>query len=171
MKIVKLMILTLLIGAATVSCKKEVVGPQGAQGAKGADGNANVTVHRYGATTFTNSNYYWESFFPSGLTSAMVSNSVILTYYALSNSNIWYTVGSDGPGGSGYSTRQYCFVNDKSVEIRLNNPDGTTYSGPGDVVWDSVKIYVIPATSLAIAQDNNLNLDDYKAVSKYFAVK
>jgi hypothetical protein len=168
MKNQKLFAMILVIGMIALSCEKEgPAGPQGLAGTNGTNGNANVMVYSYGTTIFNSANSYWNTFTPAGLTSANYNSSIFLSYYK--NDSYWYTVGGMGPFGMGYQTRQ--FLSDTPhLNIKLNNYDGTDYSG-FDVIWDSVKVYIVPANIFAIAKDQHVNFNDYNSVADYYDKK
>lgn len=168
MKNTKLIAMILFLGLIAISCKKEVAGPQGAAGKDGKDGNANVTLYSYGPQTFTGTLYRNEFSMP-GMTTNKIDSSMIVAYYRLDLSTAWYEVGQLGKG-SDYQTRGWILTNSTSYNIRLAMPDGSNYIGP-DVIWDSVRVFVVPANTFISAINQNVNFDDYKSVSAFFDKK
>ncbi|HNW71020.1 MAG TPA: hypothetical protein PKI01_11495 [Bacteroidales bacterium] len=173
MKTLKLLAMLLFMVAIAVSCKKEEgpAGPQGPAGTNGTDGNANVTVYGFGETLLNSGNSYWVSFEPAGLTAGMIDSSLFLTYYLPSGGGYpWYPTGCIGPDGA-YQTKLMLYNSFQiSVDVRLYNPDGTAYSGT-DVTWDSVRIFVVPATTFRRAEADNVDFNNYDQVKNYFPEK
>jgi hypothetical protein len=166
MEKLKLMAIVLLIGIIAVSCKKET-GPAGPAGTNGNDGNANVTMYVYGTQSFTSVNGYIASFTPTGLTASMIETSMMLSYYKPGANYPWYTVGGLG-ANLAYQTRMLMYTDPISIDIRLNNPDGTAYTGI-DQTWDSVRIFVVPASVIKIAGKQNIDLKDYASAKNYLS--
>ena len=174
MRTLKLFAMILLIGIIAVSCKKETgptgpQGPSGTNGTNGTNGNANVTVYGFGSTTLNSGNGYYGYFYPAGLTSGMIDSSTVVSYYQV-GANEWNMANGLGPAAN-YATIQYTYGGGSPfVSIYLRNADGTTYTG-SDVTWDSVRIFVVPANIYKIANRNNLDYKNYKAVNNYFKTK
>ncbi len=174
MKTLKLLAMIMITGIVAVSCKKEgPAGPQGAagtNGTNGTNGNANVTVYGYGTDTLKASNNYAANYYPAGLTSGLVDSSIIVTYYSAYPGE-WNMANGYGPSGQ-YATIQYTYGGSTPalVSVYLRNVDGTGYTGV-DVIWDSVRIFVVPANIYKIAKHDKLNYNNYKAVNDYFKAK
>jgi hypothetical protein len=168
MKKLKLLAMVLLIGIVVVSCKKET-GPAGPAGTNGKDGNANVTMYVYGAQTFTSANGYIASFTPAGLSTSMIETSMMISYYKPTGPYPWYTVGGIGSNYE-YQTRMLTYTGPTRIDIRLNNPDGTAYTGI-DQAWDSVRIFVVPASVIKIANKQKVDLNDYATAKNYLSNK
>ena len=171
MKKLKLIAMLLLIGAVAISCKNEAgpAGPAGANGTNGTNGNANVKVYGYGSTTLNATNAYYAHFNPTGLTAGKIDSSLIVSYY-MAGSGQWNMANGLGPSGM-YSTIQYTDpIPPATINIYLRNGDGTGYSG-ADITWDSVRIFVIPASILKSTPAGKLDYRDYHEVSSYFSQK
>jgi hypothetical protein len=169
MKKAKLLAIILLIGIVAISCKKEgPQGPVGTAGANGTNGNANVILYAFGDTTFSAANLYRVNYYPAGLTSGMVDSSLILAYYKQTLYNAWYPVGGIGLNGN-YQTRMFIDpAPPPCVTIRLNNIDGSAYSG-ADVSWDTVRIFVIPANIFRSVLADKVDLTNYLKANEYLS--
>lgn len=161
MKVINLFSLILVMAMITVSCQKEPeVGPRGPAG---ADGNANVIVYLFGDTTLSGSTSI--TYTLDGVTPGMADTCLILPYY--NTGTMWYLVGGLGAGAN-YQTRFWTWNTDPlTMGIRLHNPDGSLYTGI-DVIWEAVKVYVMSPTEFRMAQDNNIDFNNYDQVNAYF---
>lgn len=167
MKNVKLIAIVLMLGIMAVSCKKEKgpVGPAGPAGQAGVNGNANVTVYGYGSHTFT-SGSPWSYYYPDGLTGGMIDSSTIMMYYSQYPGE-WNVANGFGPGAD-YANIVYTSDGPPaSVNVYLQNVDGGSYSG-GDVTWDSVRIFVIPANIFKSTPAGKVDFNDYQSVKSYY---
>jgi len=172
MKTLNLIAVILLFGLITVSCEgpegpKGANGTNGIDGTNGTDGNANVMVYGFPGDTISTTNTYISNTLP--ITSGMTDSSMILPYF--SASSLWYQAGQVGPNAS-YLTRYFIYPNTTScdVTIRIHNVDGTSYTG-ADNIWDSVRIFVIPANVFHMAEQNNLDFSNFNEVNGYFKQK
>ena len=170
MKNLKFLAIVLLIGMIAACEKEGPAGPQGANGingTNGADGNANVAVYGFTTVTFTSSNY--EHSFQLPITEETVDSSLIMPYYF--QYGFWYPAGTVGYSGS-YSTRYYLSPGTPTslLLIQVRNTDGSSYSG-SDVIWDSVRVFVIPANVFYTSLDKGVDYDHYPSVSNYFEPK
>ncbi len=160
----------LFIGAIALfaSCKKSTTGPTGpagATGATGAQGNANVKIYNYGITTFSSSSIL-ARFAPAGLTAQKIDSSLILVYYS-EGAGQWNMANGLGPGGS-YATIQYTEPSDTSVNVYLQDSDGSNYSGSG-VTWQKVRVVIAPTGS--VFRKAELDYSNYAEVAKYYNIK
>lgn len=170
----------LFIGAITLfaSCKKTTTGPKGDTGAagtngtngingtngtNGAQGNANVKIYNYGSTTLTATSD--AKFYPSGLTAQKIDSSLIMVYYSADGAQ-WNVANGLGPNGN-YATIQYT---DPSpyVCVYLKNADGSYYTG-GTVIWQKVRVVIIPTAS--VFRKANINYNNYNEVANYYNIK
>ena len=167
MKKVKMLAILLMIGIIAVSCKKEEgpQGPTGPAGPAGANGNANVTIYGFPGdtltTTFTALNFYLP------ITPGMADSSMILPYYF--TNSFWYLAGGLGYGGN-YLTRfgiEIAVTTTTRVFIGVFDPDATPYSGM-DIIWDSIKIVVIPANIFKKTPIDKVDFKDYQSVKSYY---
>jgi len=171
MKTIKLLAMFLFIGIIAVSCKKEEgpAGPQGPAGTNGTNGNANVKVFGYPKDTLNAANWYELIYSPAGLTAGLIDSSAIFIYYSAYTGQ-WNMANGFGPGAS-YATIQYTDTwSTPYVSVYLRNVDGSSYTG-ADVVWDSVRVFIIPASTLKVAQKQNINFNNYNEVNTYFEAK
>ena len=171
MKTIKLLAMFLFIGIIAVSCKKEEgpAGPQGPAGTNGTNGNANVKVFGYTKDTLNAANGYALSYSPAGLTAGLIDSSAIFIYYSAYTGQ-WNMANGFGPSAM-YATIQYTDTwSTPYVSVYLENVDGTYYSG-SDVVWDSVRVFIIPASTLKVAKQQNINFNNYNEVNTYFDAK
>ncbi len=158
----------LILGIVAVSCKKEA-GPTGQSGTNGTNGNANVRMYSYSQTTLNAGNSYYAYFSPIGLTSGMIDSSLLVTYYR-SGLDDWNVANGLGPQGR-YNTIQFTIPGPPAiVGIYLRNADGTSYTGI-DVVWDSIRIFVVPANVFKIAKHDKVDFQNYKQVKDYYNAK
>lgn len=167
----------LMMGIIAASCEKE--GPQGpagtngtngingTNGTNGTDGNANVTVYGFGSKTFTSSSYEQSYILP--ITAGIVDSSVILPYYHYQS--FWYPVGSVGYMGS-FSTRFYISPASPSSYLlaQVRNADGSAYTG-SEVIWDSTRVFVVPANVFRSSKASNVDFSDYREVEAYYSLK
>lgn len=173
MKTLKFIAVILVLGFFAASCEgpegpkgnNGTNGVDGIDGTDGTDGNANVACYGFGSVTFTSASNYNSFMLP--ISSAMVDSSMIFSYYYTSGG--WYTVGQLGPFGD-YLSRCWLYGGTTSSElgVRVHNPDGSSFSG-SDAVWDSVRVFVVPANSFHMAEQQNLNFANYNEVSGYFS--
>jgi len=163
----------LCIGIVAVSCEKEAgpTGPAGPAGTNGTNGNANVALYSFGSSDFNSGNIYLNDFSLTGTTNSGIDSCLVMSYYIPNGYTNFYMAGQVGPGNT-YQSR--CFINNFNIipafRIILCNPDGTTYSG-ADVTWDSVKVFVIPATTFRRAEADKVDFNSYEQVNKYFPEK
>jgi hypothetical protein len=162
MKSFKLIAILLMLGIIAVSCKKEA----GPAGTNGTNGNANVKVYGYGPTTFNASNFYFAYFSPAGLTGGMFDSSMIISYYS-TGSGSWNVANGMEPLGNYNSIQLTNAGPPANLSFYLRNADGSNYIG-ADVTWDSLRIFVIPATSFRMAQKNHLDFQNYSAVRTFY---
>jgi hypothetical protein len=169
MKNLKLLAIIVFIGIVAVSCKKEEgpMGPAGPTGTNGTNGNANVTVYGFGPKTFTTTSFEHNWILP--VSGGMADSSMIMPYYF--QYDYWYPVGSVGYAGS-FSSRFYLSPETISTLLfaQVRDADGSTYSG-ADVIWDSIRVFVIPANILKSTPAGKVNFKDYQSVSSYYDVK
>lgn len=163
------MAMIILIAFVAASCEKEEgpQGPAGANGTDGKDGNANVTVYGFTGDTLTTSSTWKDYFIP--ITPGAVDSSIILPYYF--TYGYWYLAGGLGYG-AGYLTRfgVETSIPSARVFIGIFNPDGAAYTGT-DVIWDSIRIFVVPATIFKSARAKNIDFNNYKEVKAYYQEK
>jgi hypothetical protein len=169
MKTLKLFAMLLFIVAIAASCKKEA-GPAGPAGANGSNGNANIKIYGYPAVTLNAGNAYRVSYTPTGLTAGLMDSSAIFVYYSPGLGE-WNMANGFGPGAN-YATIQYTFPGPPTpfICVYLDDVDGTSYSGV-DVLWDSVRVVIMPANSFRIAEHQNLDFNNYDAVVAYSNAK
>jgi hypothetical protein len=137
-------------------------GPAGTAGTDGTDGNANVIVCGFPEDTLTASNPYLDLILP--VSAGICDSSVILPYLHQYN---WYPIGGLGYGGY-YNTRYWIYSNDLGIAIM--NPDGSDYSG-SDQIWDSIRVFVIPASDFRKAEQNGVDFKNMDEVNSYFEQK
>lgn len=150
------------------SCKKAekgAVGPAGANGTNGAQGNANVKIYNYGSQTLTATSIS-VNFTPVGLTAQKIDSSLIVVYYSESAGQ-WNLANGLGPGGQ-YATIQYSDPMDASINVYLQNANGTNYSG-ATVVWQKVRIVVVPTGY--VFRHATINYNNYDEVASYYNIK
>ncbi|MDY0216515.1 MAG: hypothetical protein RBS19_06135 [Bacteroidales bacterium] len=168
MKTLKSLSMILLIGIIAVSCTKEgPIGPTGTNGTNGIDGNANVQVFGYSKDTLNNANFHTIMYSPPGLTPGLIDSSAIFVYYSDSHYE-WNMANGFGPNGN-YVTIQYTYSapTDPYIAVYLTDTDGNLYSG-ADVIWDSARVFIIPANLLRSAEIENVDFEDYQAVTNFF---
>ncbi len=144
-------------------------GPAGAAGTDGTDGNANVIVYSFGDTTFTSTANFIQ-YHLVGMTEGQMDSSVVLPYFS-NTGNVWYLAGGYGSGGA-YITRFFIWpdATPPTVNIQMLNTDGSDYSG-SDETWDSVRIFIIPATDFRMAEENGLNWKNFSEVNSFYNQK
>jgi hypothetical protein len=170
MKNLKLLAIILVIGIIAVSCKKEEgpAGPAGAAGTNGTNGNANVTVYGFPSVTYTSLSANHTFILP--ISFGMVDSSMIIPYYK--TAAVWYAAGEIGLDVD-YLTRYYLEIltsTSTNLNIKMMNTDATAYTG-ADQIWDSVRVFVIPANIFKSTPMGKVNFNDYKSVSSYYDVK
>ncbi|MPM02943.1 hypothetical protein SDC9_49202 [bioreactor metagenome] len=158
-------VLLFVMGMITASCEgpEGPRGPAGAAGTNGTDGNANVVVYGFPGVTMSTSTDYTSFTLP--VSSGMLDSSIVLPYFYQYN---WYQAGSLGYGGY-YNTRYWINTFSSLVGIGITNPDGTTYTGT-DQIWDSVRIFLIPANQFYAAEPE-VDFTNYYEVQSYFNQK
>ncbi|MDD4777186.1 MAG: hypothetical protein PHV53_02740 [Fermentimonas sp.] len=119
-------------------------GPAGPAGPAGADGNANVTLYKYGPMTFTGAH----TLTIPNVSRATMDNSILLAYYNPSNEaeSTWYQMPGFGSQGV-YSIRTYWYQNGANYlyGIRAMTPAGTSYLT--SLTFTGVRIFLIPASN------------------------
>lgn len=170
MKNLKFLAIILLIGMIAACEKEGPAGPQGTSGingTNGADGNANVAVYGFGSVTLTTAHF--EQSFLLPISAEKVDSSLIMPYYF--QYDFWYPVGTVGYSGD-FSTRYYMSPGTPTSLLfaQIRNADGSMYTGT-DVVWDSVRVFVIPANVFYTSLDQQVDYDDYQSVTRYFEHK
>ena len=166
-KIIIVFSLVVSIMAINSGCSKETgptgpAGPQGPTGAQGAKGNANVRQYDFGSKTVGSSNAQYT--FP-GMTAGMLDSSLVMLYYS-EGSNQWNVAGGCGPGCA-YQTIMYTDPT-PYVEVYLEDPDGTSYSG-ADITWVKSRLVIIPAN--VFGKKYPFDINDYQSVKTYFGFK
>ncbi|MDX9931708.1 MAG: collagen-like protein [Bacteroidales bacterium] len=158
-------VILFVMGMIAASCEgpEGPRGPAGAAGINGTDGNANVMVFGFPGDTMTSSNT--SLLFQLPITSTLMDSSLILPYYRDYN---WYQAGSMGMSGD-YETRYWYRISNQTVSLNIQNPDGSDYTG-ADVIWDSVRIFVIPASQFYAAEPD-VDFANYYEVESYFGQK
>jgi len=157
-----------VMGMIAASCEgpEGPRGPAGTSGSNGTDGNANVSVYGFPSDTLTSAVYWVYHTLP--ITGGLLDSSMIVSYY--SNGVGWYQVGELGPGAL-YQTRYWLYGYTASSEIGIGvaNSDGSLYTG-SDIVWDSLRVFVIPANQFYAAEPE-VNFSNYYEVESYFDQK
>lgn len=171
MKTLKMIAVMLLVGFIAASCEgpegpKGTNGTNGIDGVDGVDGNANVRIFDFAGDTLTSTLNYTYRYIQD--TTFSLDSCMILPYYL---NFYWYQLGQMGPGGS-YQTRYWYmdYSNEIEVGMRVHNVDGSAYSG-SDVIWDSIRIFVIPINTFHMAEKANLDFSNYNEVNGYFSTK
>lgn len=154
-----------VMGMIAASCEgpEGPRGPAGAAGTNGTDGNANVIVCGFPGDTMSTSNQYLNLTLP--VTAGIMDSSLILPYF---HQNFWYQAGTLGYGGF-YDTRYWINNVGSLVGIGIVNLDGSAFTG-SDQIWDSVRIFVVPATQFYAAEPV-VNFANYYEVEDYFSQK
>lgn len=161
-------VLLFVMGMIAASCEgpegpRGPAGAAGTNGTNGTDGNANVMMFGFGDTTITYSLSY---ILP--ISGGLADSSLILPYYR--ESGFWYQAGEIGYAG-GFQTRYYTNpgTTTTTLWIQLYDVDGSAYSGTGET-WDSVRVFVIPATQF-YASAPDVDFTNYYEVQSYFNQK
>ena len=163
MKTLKRLCVLLIIAAVASSCEKEA-GPAGPAGTNGTNGNANVTVYGFSEHTFSSlapgTNYTLP------ISGGMADSSLIIAYYRMYE--FWYQMGEIGYGAN-FASRYFIEPLPTSTYLRIDikNVDGTNYTG-GDITWDSIRVFVIPANIFRSAKMDNIDFKNQSEVSAYF---
>lgn len=170
MKKIQFIALSLIASMIIVSCEgpEGPAGPTGPIGPSGQNGNEEVLMFTYGPVSLDAVGWYNAYYTFGSLTKGKLDSSVILIYYSAYYSQ-WNVANGMGPDGD-YATIQYFNESDSTAVVYLKNADGTTYSG-SDVTWDSTKIFVIPASEMAYAQQNKINFSDMRETQEFFGLK
>jgi len=165
MKTLKLLSLLFIIAAIVTSCEKEgPAGPAGTNGTNVTDGNANVAVYGFSGHTFSSANP--GTTYTLQISGGMADSSLILPYYYMSA--YWYQMGEIGYGAN-FASRYFIepFPTVTYLRIDVRNVDGTSFTG-GDITWDSIRVFVIPANIFRSAQKDNVDFSRHKEVAHYF---
>jgi hypothetical protein len=153
--------------ALSTSCKKAedgATGPTGPAGSNGTNGNSNVKAYYFGKDSITSLNPNITLNLPSPVTSNMIDSSAVLVYH--SASGLWFP--SPGVGlNSTYQTRIY--TQNTTLYVKSLDPDGTAYSG-GKVIFDKLKVIVIPASDFSGFRKKPVDFTDYKATMQYYGL-
>lgn len=177
MKMFRFLALLITAGLIIVACEgpEGPRGPAGANGTNGVDGvdgtdgedgNANVKVFDFVGDTLTASLGYTYRYIND--TTFSTDSCIVLPYY---KNYYWYQVGQMGPGGAYQSRYWYVdLTNQIEIGMRIHNLDGSIYSG-ADVVWDSIRVFVIPMNTYHMAERANLDFSNYNEVKGYFSEK
>ncbi|HOY30534.1 MAG TPA: hypothetical protein PKW80_01520 [Bacteroidales bacterium] len=163
MKTLKLLVALLIIAAVATSCEKEA-GPAGPAGTNGTNGNANVTVYGFSGHTFSSLLPGTQYTLP--ISGGMADSSLILPYYHISD--YWYQMGEIGYGAN-FASRYFIepLPTVTYLRIDIKNVDGSNYTG-GDITWDSIRVFVIPANIFRSARLDNIDFKNHGEVSAYF---
>lgn len=139
-------------------------GAAGTDGTDGTDGNANVIVCGFPGVTMTTAYTSHSVYLP--ITGTLMDSSLILPYYHDVN---WYQAGAMGMGGD-YETRYWYRSSDLQLAISILNPDGSAFTG-ADQIWDSIRVFVIPASDFRMAEQNGVDFKNMDEVNSYFEQK
>lgn len=165
MKTLKLLSVLFIIAAIATSCEKEgPAGPAGTNGTNGTNGNANVTVYGFSEHTFTSADPGAQFLLP--ISQGMADSSLVLPYYTMSG--YWYQIGEIGIGGN-FTCRYFIdpFPAYSNLRVDIRDVDGSAYSG-GNITWDSIRVFVIPANIFRSAQKDKVDFSSHKEVAHYF---
>lgn len=150
-----------------------LTGPQGPAGPQGVAGNANVVLYEYGPVTFTAS----VSYLMTNITQGRVDSSIMLSYYnpAGDDATAWYAVPGAGSAGT-YVTRNFWWQTATDPSTYTMTVRTHTWTGALNTTsktFNKFRIFVVLASSIQTvgAKSEELNLDDYYSVCKYFGIK
>lgn len=132
------------VGPAGPQGPQGIQGPAGTTGATGPMGNANVTLYKYGAMTFTIS----KNLYIPNVSRETMDNSILLSYYnpSVEVETNWYQMPGFGSSGA-YNIRTFWYQsgNDYLFGIRTLTPAGANYTA--SVSFRAVRIFLIPAST------------------------
>ena len=140
-------------------------------GAKGTDGNANVIMYTFGSNS-TSSGTMPMYTFPGDQT--LMETSLILVYYKLNGSTIWYPAPGIGTS-TDYVTRiNFYLLTTNSIALYIRLVTITDQSVPYTTltIFEKTRIIVAPASTVtAMSLSGGPDYSDCEAVMKYYGLK
>ncbi|HBS89127.1 MAG TPA: hypothetical protein DEA97_21450 [Bacteroidales bacterium] len=168
-----------IIGICFSACQKEgPMGPegpqgeqgnQGIQGVQGPAGNANVHSYTFTVTTanwgIIDASHYVTLDSPF-ITDDIINNGAVLVYMKHSTGSWWYALPYTEWTSETYHTTTFQEIQTGSVWIWVYDSDLTLGANPGDKLFKVVTIDGSTKSSIP----ENLDLNDYKQVAKFFKI-
>ena len=155
-------ILTLCIGSISCEGPEGPEGEMGLQGPSGQDGNANVTVKTVDNVVWTEGNFLGRTantfvINDTDINQEVLDNSLILVYFQLDGTDIWYPMSYSYPYSNGDSeiiTFTYSLNTLSIYALRT--------SGPLNAVISRIKYVIIEGTTVSGSIDLN-NFDEVQS--------
>lgn len=163
MKKVNLILLSILMFGLTISCSKEVEGPQGPQGPAGPGASSTTFNVPGNAWQGDGDGYFVTVTNINILTQDIVNNGAVLLYWNIDG--VWVPLPTSFVEGS-WTTHMFFSFSVSEIELVFQDDDGFTPNPGAEFGTTTFRVVAIPASGLA--ENPDLDKTNYEEVIKIF---